>query len=198
MNWLEQAVTFQEQENYAQALLAINQYLSEAPEDRDSQLLLALIYSEIENYEAAFEVLESIKPKNDDDPEYQAVYYTLLGNTYQEKGMFVEAIKCYDHIIFLFPEDSTAYLAKGTALTIMGKFQEAKKVLLKASRMEDGAEEAYYNMALIYRGELKLEKAKKFCKKSLDINAEDEEVQHVYQDILDALALKTKIGGTTL
>ncbi|MGB0524914.1 MAG: tetratricopeptide repeat protein [Flammeovirgaceae bacterium] len=193
MDWLDQAISCLEQAHFAQALVSINQHLTKNPTDRDAQLLSALIHESLENYDTVFEILNQLQPTESDEAEYQGVYYTILGETCHYRGLFEDAISAYNQLIELFPEEASGYMLKGDAFKEMGKHQDAKRVYLKASRLADDPEEAFYNLALIYRAELKLEKAQKYCKKALSLLPDDEDYLQLHADIQGALKLKTQV-----
>jgi tetratricopeptide (TPR) repeat protein len=140
-------------------------------------------------------ILSQIKPTESDEKGYASLYYTELGNTYDEMGDYKEAIKWYEKVIELKPDQTNGYIFKGACLAAAGEYELAKEEHLKATKLKGHPEEAYYNLALICRAEMNFEQAKAYCKKSLKIDPNDASVKHCYEDIKKAIRLKNKDGG---
>ena len=84
---------------------------------------------------------------------------------------------------------------KGACLASVGEYELAKQEHLKATTLNGNPEEAYLNLALILRAESKLEQAKEYCQKALEIDPDYKKVKHCYADIKKAIKLKIKDGG---
>ena len=192
-SWFKKALEYQEKGNFSQALVAIEEYLKQRPKDKVGKLLKAIIYGDLANYTLILEILEGIKPKSNDSKVYSRAYYKELADTYSKMGNFEEALKYYDKLIELFPEETPAYIFKGAFLAKTGNYELAKIEHLKATKLKGNPEEAYYNLALIARAEMKFEEAKLYCEKSLEIDSNDKSVQSCYKDILNAIKMKGKI-----
>ena len=182
-----------DQENYGQALISIQRYVDENPENKNGKLLMAVIYGHLSNYTKVLEILSRIPPSSEESSKYSKIYYVELGDTYKEMGNFSEALKYYDKAIEATPEETVGYIMKGSFLASIGKYEEAKKEHLKATELDGDPEEAFYNLALIARAEQKFEEAKEYCEKSLEIDPDDIKVMHFYKDIVDSINLKDKL-----
>lgn len=88
-------------------------------------------------------------------------------------GNYKEAIKWYNKVIEVIPDETIGYIFKGACLASAGKYELAKKEHLKATKLKGDPEEAFYNLALISRAEMKFEEAKDFCEKSLEMDPND-------------------------
>ena len=191
-NWFDIALEHHGEQNYAQAILAIEKYIVRNPQIKNGKMLKAVIYGDLRNYDLVLKLLEDIKPTEEDGKGYAKVYYSELGDTYRELGEFDEAIRWYDKIIEILPNETVGYIFKGGCLASIGKYELAKKEHLKATKLEGDREEAFFNLALISRAEMKFEEAKEYCEKSLKIDPNDKAVVHCYNDVLQAIKMKNK------
>ena len=191
-DWFDIASEHHDEENYAQALVAINKYVENHPKSKSGKLLKAVIYRDLANYTLAIQLLEEIKPTPKDKRDYSIIYFLELGRTYKEKGDYKRAIKWYDKGIAISPDETIGYIYKGACLAAAGKYELAKIEHLKATKLAGDPEEAFYNLALITRAEMKFAAAKEYCEQSLAIDPNDKNVQHCYNDILLAIQLIDK------
>jgi len=181
-----------DQENYGQAIISIERYVDENPENKNGKLLMAVIYGDLSNYTKVLEILSTISPTQEESPDYAKVYYVELGDTHREMGNFAEAIKYYDMAIEAVPYETVGHIMKGCCLASIGKYEDAKTEHLKAAKLVGDPEEAFYNLALIARAEKNFDKAKEYCEKSLEIDPDDIKVMHFYKDVLDSIDLEKK------
>lgn len=188
-DWFDKALVFQDEQNYSQAIVAIEKFISLNPGNKNGKLLKAVINGELSNYDLVLKLLNKIKPTKKDGVRYAKNYYRELGDTYKGIGRFEEAIKCYEKIIEIVPNETTGYIFKGCCLASFGKYELAKIEHLKATKLKGDPEEAYYNLALISRAEMHFEDAKKYCELSLKLDPNDKSVIHCYEDILAAIKM---------
>jgi len=188
-DWFKEALKFQDENNFSQSLVSIKKYVKQNPKNKLGSLLEAVIYGHLSNYNKVLEILAEIKPIKSDGKNYFKLYYSELGDTYKELGDYKEAIKWYDKVIEVYPNETVGYIFKGSCLASAGKYDLAKPVHLKATEMQGDPEEAFYNLALISRAEMKFEKAKMYCEQSLEIDPDDKSVIHCYEDILEAIKM---------
>ncbi|MEQ8238380.1 MAG: tetratricopeptide repeat protein [Cyclobacteriaceae bacterium] len=193
-DWYNTSLEHLDQENYSQAILSIDCYIEQHPKNKNGRLLRAVIYGHLSNYNKVLEILADISPSDDDSTKYSKLYCTELGDTYKELGNFSEALNWYDQAIEIAPNETVGYIMKGCCLASMGDYEGAKTEHLKATKLEGDPEEAFYNLALIARAELKLEDAIEYCEKSLEIDPDDIKVIHCRKDILDAIRMKKEVN----
>jgi tetratricopeptide (TPR) repeat protein len=191
-DWFDKALEYLDDENYSQAIVAIKKYVVQNPKNKRGKLLKAIIYGDLSNYNLVLQILEEIKPTEEDDKEYSKLYFAELADTFKEKGNYQEALKWYDKMIKVIPNETVGYILKGACLASAGKYELAKAEHLMAIKMEGAPEEAFYNLALISRAEMKFEEAKEYCEKSLAIDPNDKKVIHCYEDILEAIKMTKK------
>jgi len=93
-----------------------------------------------------------------------------LGYIYNEIGEYAEAVKTYDKVISIRPDNDAAYAGLGYAYYKLGEIKKAEEYYKKAIELNHSDALHYYNLALIYiqRGEEK--KAIKQIEKALQIN----------------------------
>jgi len=188
-DWFDIALEHHEEENYSQAILAIQKYVELNPENKRGKLLKALIYCDLANYDLVFQILNEIKPTEEDGKDYAKLYFREIGKAYRGIGKFKKAIKYYDKIIQVAPDETVGYVFKGGCLVSMGEYELAKQEHMKATKLKGDPEEAFHNLALISRAQLKFKEAKKYCEKSLEIDPNDKSVIHCYEDILQAIKM---------
>ncbi len=178
--------------NYSQAIVTIEKYLNQNPENKFGKLLKAIIHRNLSNYELALQLLSEIKPVENDIEKFSKLYYEAKAETFYGMGKYEEALKWYDKLIEIIPEDTAGYILKGACLARVGKYELAKREHLKATKLKGNPEEAFYNLALISRAEMKFEEAKEYCEKSLEIEPNDESVRHCYEDILKVIKMRVQ------
>jgi len=84
---------------------------------------------------------------------------------------------------------------KGAVLATLGKFEEAKKLHLQATKLEDDPDEAFFNLGLILRAELKLEEAKEAFENALELCPNEERVEKELEDVEKAMKLQKEIAA---
>jgi len=92
----------------------------------------------------------------------------------------------------LSPKHTKGYIFKGCCLALYGKYKSAIENHKKAVILVGDPEEAYYNLALIYRAKMELEQAKKYCKEAIKIDQEYSAALECLEDIYGAIKLRNK------
>lgn len=188
-DWFDIALHHYHEQNYSQAILSIEKYVEQNPDNKRGKLLRAIIYRELSNFDLVLQILNEIKPTENDSKRYSKLYFGELAETHKGMGNYQEALKWYDNMIDVIPDKTEGYILKGSCLAEFGKHELAKIEYLKATELEGNPEEVFYNLALISRAEMNFEKAKEYCEKSLNIDPNDESVRHCYNDILAAIKM---------
>ena len=80
-----------------------------------------------------------------------------------------EALKDFERVIEIEPEDATAYLNKGTVFYYQQKYDEAEVLFNKSLKMDDKLDFAYNNLGLLSLQKKDYEKAMKYFNKAIDI-----------------------------
>ena len=194
-DWFDIALKHFDEANYSQALFAITKYIKDNPNNNYGKILRAVICRTLSNYDLSLAILKEIEPTKNADENYKKSYYRELGDTYNAMGNHTEAIIWYDKFIELCPNETMGYIFKGGCLAAAGQYKLAKEEHLKATTLEGDREEAFYNLALIYRAEMNFSQAKLFCEKSLEIDPNDEGVRHCLDDIIETIKLTDQYGS---
>lgn len=194
MNLFTKAIEHRDEEEYAQALVCCQLYIKKEPENKRAKLFEAVLLSELGNNAKAFEILEKVKPNEDDNEKYSVMYYRELASVYKEVGAYDKAIFYFDKCIALSPNHTSGYILKGGCLAVAGRFEAAKAEHLKAITLDGNPEEAFYNLALINRAEGKLELALDYCKKAIEIDHDYEDALEFFDDLNSAIQLKNELS----
>ena len=156
------ALEHYKENNYSQALVAIGIYLEQNFKNKAGIILKAKIYRDLSNYNLALQILHENLPAKDSDKRYLNLFYFEIGKSYKEMGNYQEALKWFDKMIEIFPDETNGYIFKGACLASAGKYELAKIEHLKATKLKGNPEEAFYNLALISRAEMKFEEAMEY------------------------------------
>ena len=198
-SWFKRALRHDGAEREAaQALVSINYYLELHPDDVPGKIAKAMILNSLSNYDSAQKLLDSIDLDADSPPLMFTTFYNELGTTYIGKNMYEEAADCYDKMIEIKPQRTTGYILKGALLATKGNYQEAKELHLIATKLEGDPDEAFLNLGLIFRAELKLSKAKKAFKKALELTPDYEEAKKELEDVSAAIKLEKELKALRL
>jgi len=196
INWFNKAMNHNENGESAQALLSINFYCEQNPDDASGLIAKAMINTELSNFSEAEKALKSIDLDKNSSDRFLQIYYTEWASLYKAINKLDKAIEYYDKRINISPEETGGYIFKGAALAKLGKYEEAKKEHLKATKLEGNPEEAFTNLGLILRAELKLGEAQAAFENSLKIiSKNDEGVEKYLDDVTNAIELQKKINA---
>ncbi|MEO8146225.1 MAG: hypothetical protein ABI723_01245 [Bacteroidia bacterium] len=195
INWFTKALNHHENDEMAQALLSINFYCEENPDNAWGLIAKALINTSLSNFEESEKALKLIDLKKNSSTKFLVTYYAEWGRLYHEKNEMEKAIEYYDKRIEIQPDKTPAYIYKGGALARMGRYKEAKEQHLKATKLEGDPDEAFENLGNIFRAELNLEDAKDAFENSLKLCANDENVEKKLEDVNKAFELKKQINA---
>lgn len=162
-------------------------YVSTYPDDMYGYMALADVLAGLALYDDARRALRESLKLCPEGNEYQV--YTQLGHLYKEKCDLKRAEKWYRKAVEVFPRQES-YIFLGACLAKQGQFSEAKKSHQKAVRKApETADEAYFNLGLIYRAEGKYKKALKCLNKAIEIDPKYEEAKFEWQDIQEVLKI---------
>ncbi|VVH65315.1 hypothetical protein BSPLISOX_2021, partial [uncultured Gammaproteobacteria bacterium] len=101
--------------------------------------------------------------------EKTAEEYLLEGNRDYQKNKFKEAIKAYEKVIEIEPNNNWAHYNMGLAYYGLGKFKEAIKAYEKVIEIEPNNNWAHHNIGFAYAQLNEFEKAIKAYKKAIEI-----------------------------
>lgn len=117
--------------NYPEAVKACKKAIGISPERFANHLLIARAYSEVGRYdEAAAAYLESIRVQR--ESFFARFQYEELGGLYMKTKQYALAIKAFNDVIRLYPEDSSAYAYLGDIQRKLNEPEKAIKYYKKA------------------------------------------------------------------
>lgn len=98
-----------------------------------------------------------------------------LGDAQSAAGESEEAIKAYQKVIELSPEDPAGYVALGTEYLGQGKYDDAERFLMRGFMLETSPDAVdLYNIGLTLYHQEKIAVAAACCKKALDIEPDED------------------------
>lgn len=96
--------------------------------------------------------------------------YFILGNIFQSRNQFDDAMGCYREIIRINPHNFSAHFQLGVALYNRRRLSEAEASLLSALQLNPNYDEAYTCLGMIYREEGRFPEAEHDFQKALQLN----------------------------
>jgi len=114
--------------------------------------------------------IETFKKTLEMEPSY-ALAHERLGQTYLEKGLFVEAIAELGKAVNFSPGNTEILAALGHALAAYGKREEARKILERLNELSKDAYVSAYDKATVYLGLGDDDKALEYLEKAYEERA---------------------------
>ncbi len=101
-----------------------------------------------------------------DNPEQLAI----LGDKFFEAGKYDMAVKAYEKVLKLKPDDADTYNDMGLALHYLGKSDDALKTLRKGTQITPPYQRVWLSLGFVLMSTGKNEEAKKVLKKAAELN----------------------------
>ena len=139
------AVTLVSKGEKAEALKYYDRLIKMKP-SLDLQYDIVGLYIELNQFQKASQLLESLKPNSKDDYKF----YMLLGNLDYTKGNFLSALVSYDKAINLDKDQSVLYSNKAKTFLAEGKSKEAKENYLKCLTVDPNNYSCQYSLGNLY------------------------------------------------
>lgn len=124
----------------------IKQAISQGVDTLPLHYELAWIYYIMTDYDKTIETLTPLCDRADVTPDV----YQLLGNAYDEKGLFNSAITQYDNGLKKFPNAGCLYLEKGNISYKSNRYEDAFFYYEKGIEMEPEYASNYYRASLLF------------------------------------------------
>jgi tetratricopeptide (TPR) repeat protein len=143
--WRNRSLEFFSENNFNEALAAINESLTINSHDDIALLIKAMILSKMEKEEEAIKAAtESISynPSN-------FITYVIRGFSYHFKEKYSNAISDYSAAIKLCPDNADIYMFRGIANADAGYYYAAQTDFNKVIEIEPGNAKAYYYKGLV-------------------------------------------------
>ncbi|MBD3233179.1 MAG: tetratricopeptide repeat protein [candidate division Zixibacteria bacterium] len=191
-------------ENFAEAESLLSKYLEHKPEDSGVKLLLGRIYTFNEKYSLAQTILQSIIAEEDTlgeaylllasnylrqdmtdssisilqnaIPKVQQkdVMYHQIGNIYNSRRHYPQAIQYYRKAVGLNPDDPGHKIALAEVHDSNGDFNEAEDILRDLIKQYPDNATALNNLAYMYiNQERKLDDAEKYLERALELEPQN-------------------------
>jgi len=145
------------EKNYKEALVYFDKATELDPEAYKSWYNKGAAFERLGMYKESYECIDKATKFNPEDDLYQENRKGALGNytntilneakTHFMSGRFSDAIKCYDEVLELNPNDTTALLNKGNALSELGKHEEALQYNEEVLKIDPKYSSALFNKA---------------------------------------------------
>jgi tetratricopeptide (TPR) repeat protein len=181
---------------HATTIFLAREYTKRFPHDMFGWIVLARGLSKVHSFTDALKALRMARSLCVD--RFQDFLCAQMGHFYSDKGDHRRAEKWYrkandikrsqEHLVFL-----------GASLLRQGKFAESKEKLKMAVTIDQAAaDEAWFNLALVARGEENLLEALEFLENAIKIDHEYDDAVSVREDILKAIKMRATAGRARL
>lgn len=139
--------------------------------------------------QASIEHLEELEKENPNDPDV----LIALGNIYYDAGLAGQAIKYYDRVLAIQPDNVDVLVDKATMLRLLKKSDEAVNLLEAAVTIAPEHEQAWFNLGVICSSDLNdPASAIAAWKKFLEINPDATHADAVREEIE---RMETELGN---
>ena len=129
------------------AMIVIEELISQAPEDVDNLILYARINHMIKKLDIAKSAYEKVLSLA---PEHKGIYL-ILGGIYSDEGKLDFALQIYHKLIKEFPDYFAGYFVLGQTYAMRGNFYKAEASFLKALELEPKLDDARYELINLYK-----------------------------------------------
>ncbi|MDF2192520.1 tetratricopeptide repeat protein [Paraflavitalea sp. CAU 1676] len=152
--------------DYQLASDLFEQYLQDGGHGRNAYRMGAYIYCHLKQYDRALALLDTIRSKH----FFKTYDHQLQGTIYLAQLRLEDALPIFESLLDRNPDDSLSLNAKGYALGMLGRHEEAMQGLNRAIRLAPGFAYAYNNRGFskILLGQLEAGLAD--LQKSLDLD----------------------------
>lgn len=143
---LNRAVYLIDKGEFVEAENVIKQSIAQGVDTLPLHYELAWIYYITKDYDNSIKVLEPLCDRADVTSDV----YQLLGNAYDEKGLFNTAITSYNKGLKKFPNAGCLYLEKGNISYKSNRYEDAFFYYEKGIEMEPEYASNYYRASLLF------------------------------------------------
>ncbi|MEJ2650798.1 MAG: tetratricopeptide repeat protein [Gammaproteobacteria bacterium] len=143
-----------------------------APKNVKLRFILAQTYegvSLLDKAIAAYHQVEEMAPNSPEAKESARHAQILIGRQYGEKGNYKEALKVFSQVLAKYPNDVSALMNKGLALSFMGDYAEAEAALQKALAIQPDNIQLHTSLAEVFEKKGDLDQSKKYYQSALKL-----------------------------
>ncbi len=163
--WYAALLYFEERKNYAKAVEYFTQMMVLEPDNVDTMLKIAEVYSAEKKWDEA--LIWTQKAAADED--YAGAAYQCAGDIYLGKNEYDEAIAAYNKALGYGPENKDALCGLGRAYAFKKNYITAKETLHKALELDKENADVLYYLGLCWQEENDFYRAMDFYTKALRI-----------------------------
>ena len=153
-------------------------WLSQHPDDIWVVHMLAESLYQMARYEESLQVYNEALVRF---PDHQWGIFNQIGHLYRYRGDLDLAASWYERAIEDDDDEASSYIFLGAVRARQGKLDEAESIHRKATTCTNGLiEEAFHNLGLVLRGQMKLSEAAECFRRAIEIDPG-------YTDAIEAL-----------
>ncbi len=192
------AYDHEEREECVQALVCLDQFALQRPRSIGAPLLRARVLRQLGNIDEGFAALKIYTEKPNTPENIIVQYHFEMARLHKARNEYAEAIVHYDILIKLQPNSTISRILKGGILAKMGRYEEALASHYAATTCEGDVDEAWYNIGLIRRAQMRLQEAQAAFEQALAITPDYPEAERALQDIIDGRQLQARLKAMEL
>ena len=111
--------------------------------------------------------------------------YNQIGHLYRYRGELDQAALWYEKAIEEDPDEASSYIFLGASKALQGKLIEAEAIQRKAASCGNGMiEEAFHNLGLVLRGQMRLLEAADCFRRAIEIDPEYDAAIEALKDVV--------------
>ena len=173
--WLEYIIEKNTNEdNYPKFEKLLNNYLIKYPKDLRIYQMITFVKCQMKEFQQAIKytnyILKHCHCKDDDDIKFYALTLARKAYCYDVLKKYKLAIRYYDKVIELYPDNPLAYLNKSRLLILMNNFKDGLTLAQKTVKIAPENPTAFVNLAWIEMNIGKLKKALKHLDKATELD----------------------------
>ncbi len=120
-------------------------------------------------------------------PDHRWGIYIQIGHLYRYRGELDQAACWYEKAVEDDPDEASSYIFLGTIKARQGKLAEAEQIHRKATSCSDGSiEEAFHNLGLVLRGQMRMSEAADCFRRAIEIDPEYNAAIKALDDVVHA------------
>lgn len=171
--WDELGDALVESQDYEGAIAAYERCLLALPQRKELLKKLGDCYLELGQVEAARAAYEALKEHmqktagmNSAEEAFQA------GLRHQKEGRVSEAVKCYEELLQVQPNNITAWLNLGVAYSGLRRYQEAENAFRSGLKYDEENVDLLYNLACLYLDTEHVNEAELLFKRVIELKSD--------------------------
>lgn len=118
-------------------------------------------------------------------PDHRWGIYNQIGHLYRYRGELDQAALWYERAIEEDPDEASSYIFLGASKARQGKLVEAEAIHRRATTCANGLiEEAFHNLGLVLRGQMRLLEAADCFRRAIEIDPEYDAAIEALEDVV--------------